>query len=481
MKSKNCLKAFTALLCIMMILPLFGTAPASANSAMTWWEGTESSGVIITDRECPVVVESELLTFNIQDFPSVYYQSADEYIAYSSQVTAEYTFYNPGDYAVTAKLLFPFGCLPAYGEGYYDDRLESYTAMDDTEKFDITVNGRIIEKHLRHTLLNEKLTFQLEEDIAKLRDGYIEDEFYYPEMPVTKYTYAISGIDKERYPAANAAFDVPVFNGKRKLLFADQSGQCLQKNNTMRISAWANYEETMTLYVIGAPFDTMPQWKIYKDGGTEDGAEIPGNLALVSIEKLTFKDLAFTAYSNESGIIASDWYNAAVANFNGKTDAWGIVSCTKYDFDISDSLMRWYEYEIHIDPGERIVNAVTAPMYPTIDQSWNPFVYGYTYLLSPAKTWTEFGSLEIVIHTPYYMTESGIEGFMKTETGYRLALTGLPDCELTFTLSTEENPKAPAEAVISSLFRKGAPLLGAIVAAFLIVFVLVFVIGRKKR
>ncbi len=92
--------------------------------------------------------------------------------------------------------------------------------------------------------------------------------------------------------------------------------------------------------------------------------------------------------------------------------------------------MRWYEYEIRIDPGKRIVNAVTAPMYPTMDT--------HTCFLRQRH-----GRSSALFHTPYYMAESGIEGFMKTETGYRLYLDGLPDCELIFTLSLEENPRAP--------------------------------------
>ncbi|MBQ3000737.1 MAG: hypothetical protein IJD63_03205, partial [Oscillospiraceae bacterium] len=86
---------------------------------------------------------------------------------------------------------------------------------------------------------------------------------------------------------------------------------------------------------------------------------------------------------------------------------------------------------------------VTAPIYPSIDTDYDPDIYGYTYLLSPAKTWKSFGTLDIVVNTPYYITESSLEGFEKTDTGYTLTLEGLPDGELTFTLSTSEDPEPP--------------------------------------
>ena len=103
--------------------------------------------------------------------------------------------------------------------------------------------------------------------------------------------------------------------------------------------------------------------------------------------------------------------------------------------------MRWYEYEITLEPGQRIVNSVTAPIYPSIDLDYDPDIYGYTYLLSPAKTWKSFGKLDIVVNTPYYITESSLDGFEKTETGYKANFDGLPNGELNFVLSTAENPE----------------------------------------
>jgi len=43
----------------------------------------------------------------VQEFPRNYYSTAEEFLAYTGHVTAEYTFYNPADYTVTATLVFP--------------------------------------------------------------------------------------------------------------------------------------------------------------------------------------------------------------------------------------------------------------------------------------------------------------------------------------------------------------------------------------
>jgi len=90
------------------------------------------------------------------------------------------------------------------------------------------------------------------------------------------------------------------------------------------------------------------------------------------------------------------------------------------------------------------------------------------YLLSPAQTWDKFGSLEILINTPYYITESSINGFEKTENGYRCKLNGLPNEELEFTLSTSDNPQRPSYLRIGSI-------LSYLVIAFIGISVLGFV------
>lgn len=126
---------------------------------------------------------------------------------------------------------------------------------------------------------------------------------------------------------------------------------------------------------------------------------------------MTFKDYALRDYDETSGILESDWYNAQVELLRLSSETWGngLSQIEEGDF----SLMRWYEYTLTLEPGQTLKNAVTAPLYPAIDAGYTPSLYSYTYLLSPAKTWAQFGELEVVVKTPYYMTESGIDGFTK--------------------------------------------------------------------
>ncbi len=471
------------LISLLAVLLLAGVllVPANANSAQSKWEGVDQSGAIIVDGDSPIVVEKEVLTFDLQEFVQSYYHEVEEFLAYTGKVTAEYTFYNPSDMTVTATLLFPFGCEPQYGI-FYDES----TRLDhvDGEKYDVLINGAPIEKTLRHTLSYYGSQFDLEKDLGLLSDSFVQDDFYSPDLTVTKYTFKISGVDTETYRAADVAFDVPQGMGSYRIYFPDQEGAHTQRNKEMRIgtSVRENGHE-FDLYVFGTPFSAMPEWKAYENGGVEDKEEIAGSVELVGIETMTFKEFALSNWREDSGVSQVDWYNATVAEVtDGRNhyDQYPIAEAGRHASGFRGSLMRWYEYEIVLAPGERVVNAVTAPIYPAIDLGYEPDVYTYTYLLSPALTWASFGALEIVINTPFYVTESSLEGFEKTETGYVLVRDGLPDGELVFTLSESENPVKPItnitnyipiELIISfSLIGGGALLIaGGIVVAVVIV------------
>lgn len=421
-----------AILCVALLLSLAVT-PAYANSAQSRWEGVDATGAIMPDQDSPIVVEKERLSFDIQQFPQSYYISEAEYLAYTPKVTAEYTFYNPSQYTVTATLLFPFGNPPIYADGTYDD----------TEKFDITVNGESVAKKIRHTLSDGYRQFALEQDLALIVDGFASDDFYSPDMLVTKYTFQVTGVDMEAYRAASLAFDVPRGQGESRIYLPTQSGQSIQRDGDLRVQTWVQTNGwKFDLYVFGAPLTTMPQWAAYQDGGVDDGEEIGGNVFLVDTQTATFREFALSGRDAQSPVLESDWYNAVLAqlkNSQENTPDHPVASCR--DRGLEQNLMRWYEYTVTLAPGERMVNAVTAPIYPAIDLGYEPDIFKYTYLLSPAKTWKSFGELEIVVNTPYYVTDSSLAGFRKTDTGYALELEGLPEGELEFTLSTGEAPK----------------------------------------
>ena len=429
-------KVITVIFTVLLLSAVF-IQPTHGNSAQRHWSGTDSTGALVKDKNCPLVVEKELLTFDVQEFPKNYYNSTEEFLAYTGKLTAEYTFRNPADYTVTATLVFPFGNLPHYGEYIYDSPTDKYTAASDTEKYGVKVNGKPIEATVRHTLKDRGTPFSLNEDMPKLTDGYIADSFFRPDLPVWVQQYSVEGINPENQ-AATAALVLREDPTKTRVLWEEKSGMATLKDG-IRISGWTKTGDTLTVYIFGEPPKDGIAWSLYENGACKK--KIDGNITLKYSEQITFRDFAFREYDHSSGISESDWYNAQVAFLNAGSEEWrqGGIYTEKSAF----SLMRWYEYTLTLEPGQILTNTVTAPLYPAIDAGYTPSIYIYTYLLSPARTWAQFGELKIVVNTPYYMTENDQGSFSGTERGYELTLPGLPEKELTFTLSESENPKPP--------------------------------------
>ena len=450
-----------------------GEMHVSANSAQTEWEGAAPGGIVVSDSECPLIVENELLTFDIQKFPETFYESLDEYLAYSGKVTAEYTFYNPSDYTVRATLAFPFGKAPDYGYIYDYDTGESCLDAD-ASLYSITADGQELDKKLRFTFQESGEAFDLDEELNKLEQGIVKDEFYRPDMPVTKYTYEFKGIDNETYNAAQAMAVIDDWSGRTKYFFGDTGGYS-DLTEYVEVSVWAENGHEFTFYVIGDEPEEMPEWAIYADGTLEK--EIDGVAVEKSAEKFTLEEFAQLICGTAESANSADLYNAVIAMLNQSEQRCGVIMNDFYEVWLLESLMRWYEYEIVLEPGQRLVNRVEAPIYPAVSGTGESAEYTYTYLLSPASTWKEFGSLDVEIDTPFYLTDSEPGGMEEREGGYSLALESLPEGELVFSLRSSNRP----ETYISSLFPAAAAAAGTVAAAAVIGAAAILIAIRKQK
>lgn len=475
MKEKT--KILIAALTLIIMLPLI-LIPASANSRAPFWEGTDSNGVVFREGDIPIEVESELLTFDIPTLPYASYRSGEYFLEYDSKVTAEYTFYNPTDMTITATLLFPFGVRPEYA--YLTDSEGNSLAEAELSKYDVTVNGQPIEKTVRHTFKSYSTEmFDTDKHLATLSDEYLVNERFSPDTVVTKYTYTVSGIEDKylrtgtakEYVRAELLFEP---SKEESVFLRDQSNISItydkNVNRLMSIRPESN-GESFTFYIVGEPLPNPISTNIYYY--TEYGrasSEIKGKIESTN-EVMTLEDFLLSNYKEDSGVSRVDWYNAGVTELSSSSMfiSW---------FRGFPNLIRWYQYEITIGPGERITNSVTAPIYPDIDNFHNPTQYHYSYLLSPASGWADFGNLDIVINTDYEMKDSNLSGFEKVDGGYKLTRQGLPTNEdgdfidLTFSLENDGNTplNQPHPNKILGFFENVGKAIGNI---FLIIFVVI--------
>ena len=442
---------------------------ARANSAQTSWRGRDSFGAYVLGEDCPVVVAGEKLTLHVPGFPKNYYSSAAEIEAYGANVTAEYAFSNPSDLDVEMTLVFPFGERPDYIYDFYDFEKGEYVYFDDTAKYAITADGEVLERTVRHTY--STWNFNAETDLSKLSYDKREKDIYATQTPVTVYTYEYKTDKNSNVYAPHIAADFKGIGDKKKTrVFLDYMNSYQSSLTHQRYGfSTRGIEGAFSMYVIGEPLTEMPEWKFFTNGGLTKTMEGEINL-LPEYETTTFGELALAKYDGEKGISETDWYNA-VLDCITRNDT-SLVHFDSIDsFNVTNNLMRWYEYKLNIPAGGTVVNSVTAPLYPSINGNWSPPVYSYTYLLSPASTWADFGSLEVKIDTPYYIVQTSLD-FQKVDGGYKYTSLGLPDGELTFALSTVESVYVDpplAEDVLMGFF--------IVVIAFIIVFSLLRTAG----
>lgn len=475
--------AIVSILVVMLVAIFSPGFTAHANSAPTFWQGQDVFGAYVTDENCPVVVEGEKLTLNIPNFPGNYYRTLEELESYNASVTAEYTFHNPADYNVEMTLAFPFGKNPYSYFVYYDAERGEYVDYDDTARYKITADSEEIERNIRYTL--DSWYFDPAVDIARLSYEKRTCGFITPETPVTAYTYELYP-DQSKVVSCVAANFYGLGDADSTLILLDGFSMADYGKNKELCGSWLTTDHLLTMYVIGEPLKKMPEWKFYVNGGMDK--EVAGEVKLstkLPPTTVTFNEFALTCFDEEGDVGEVDWYNAVLDRLTGYSQENRLVLRGNYNsLNVSNKLLRWYEYELSIPSGGRVVNSVTAPLYPDIDLGWEPAIYSYTYLLSPASTWADFGSFEVEIKTPFCVVESSLT-FEKGEEVYTYSQQGLPNGELTFTLSTSESPNRIRQPIGKTLgyfmLYYGIPVIFALVAVGIIVAVVLIIIKTVKK
>ena len=457
-------------ICILLIIAVAFPMIVQANSMPKYiWGGGGVNETTLLEEECPIVVTNELLTFNLQEFPKDYYEKGNEFNSYSGELTAEYSFYNPTDEKVRATLAFPVGKRPEY-YGIPEETGELWWEKE------ITVNGETVDKNIRCTYFTDYDEFDAYEQREKLQDGYIKDSFYRENLPVTKYVFRVEAPGTE-IGNLEAQITVNTANEKTKIAVNGYRRSWDGETKTSEIELYMEGHLT-TIFVLGE--DTFnPKWSFYD---WENEKEVEGNAELLKKEMLNFEEFALMNYPEDTVCTKNDWYNAQIAYLKECEPEKGVIEDFSLEYGseyYSYYLMYWNEYEISLEPGETIVNKVTAPIYPSINMEYKPFVYEYMYLTSPAKLWGDFGELKIVINTPFYLTDSSEKGFKKTEAGYELMMKGLPEEELEFSLSEVKNPRIDPDIIWYEItliiYALGLPLL------MVALIVLLFWLARRSR
>lgn len=422
-------RIFTVFITVFMLFNMGVTAFANAGPSV--WYGADSASVVIMD-DCPLIVEKEILTFDIYQKPYEYFEGLQENAEqYTDKFTAQYTFYNPTDTDITAQLAFPLGMVPDY-----------INMKIDTEKYTVSVDNKEIEKEIRYTNSDQYYVFDYRKEAVKLIDGYMPDDFFSPDMTVTKYTlvpHTDEEIDYHR--EMRMEWDGNISDKTRIIPMGFDSFKW-EEGQKAEIASGLLRKHNAVIYAVGQPLEKFPEYKFY-DSHKDNAKQIDGYVEIKE-EKTTLENLLvglFADFSGNLNIESKDLYNMFICHISESKDYYEKLGIIHTDSFYTYNHVCWYLYEITVPAGQSVVNTVTAPVYPDVNVNYTPHKCDYTYLLSPAKEWADFKDIEININTPFYMLETNQSGFEKTETGYIYKGVGLPDGELEFTLCESETPQ----------------------------------------
>ncbi len=452
------------------------------------WEGDKVRGSALVDEDCPVLLERETVTFDLPEFPYLGRDSAEKYLAYPGRVTTEYHFYNPIDEALTVMLAFPLGGNSAYAAKDGED------TVSDLHKYSITLNGKAVTPELRHSTHEWYQTWtRLDVTYSSIMDEFASYHFYYPEAPVTVSTYAVSGIDEETYPDAFALLDISLPSDGIGSLFIPSQSMDRSASGYIRKGLDVENGMTITVYNIGVESDELPEWKIYSDHIIDEAEQIAGEIKLTGKRVITFRDLAMSKWSEESGVKEVDWYNAFAYEFSRNNG--------QRTLDMLDILVPYYRYEITLAPAEHAVNTVIAPIYPTANTRFSPAIYTYEYIRGELRSDENYQGTEVMINTPYchvmkefgwlvvnYSTNTIYADCEVTDSGYRYVPENDRNADhIVFTLSESDDPKhhsALGDIIIffmlALIFHYIVMPIGIVIIAIVVIIFIVKAV-RKRR
>lgn len=386
------------------------TSVCVANSAIRYYEGRDSAGVLITTENSPITVEREDLTFDIQ-FDEHYLNGLQ-----IGSVSAKYTFKNPSELTAKVNVLFPIE--------YLDRILYDPSSID---KFGVKVDDQTVERKLRFSYMLQDTSFSVASEFVKLQDEMIEDDFYTRDKVVHKYVYTCTASDGYCRMYLGGLDSRSVVCG----LWYSSYRQNL--DGTQFVTFLMGNSNEYTFYAIGDEIDFAERVEFFSDYDCKN--KVSGSLRKIEESTTTFEEFALKYYEESYGVSKVDWYNAAYWSLKSGSSRVAVVN----HLNVKRDLLCWFEYDMTFAPNQTIVNEVVAPMYPDIDEEHSPSVYVFNYLVSPVSTWNSFKDLNVKINTNYYLIDAN-EDFEAVDGGYRWHSDTLPDDELSFSLCASQNP-----------------------------------------
>ena len=414
--------AMAFLLCVLAVMPVFAFTPAEP------YRGSVAGGLYVMDGVTELAIESTEIYMDIRDLPADMYETAEGFLAYSGQLTATYTLYNPTDHAVSVELLTHNA---AASMPWYAGELP---AGVDAEKYTVEIDGVQVEAQTRHVFCYNVYDYTQSKTAQEaairshaygakyLSNDYIEEGIFCRNTPVYKYTYLL--LPKEENKNVHVSATLPEYTGTRLICSGDVSFHAyLGYGTQIGCSAWN--EEVITFYVIGEDIDAL-DWKGSTDTYPGKGEPMEIEVTLQDKEEITFEEYCMTGYDAALGCSEVDYYNATLAYLTQKDNYYsrpeGTCYLTKYGLAGHSRLQAMQVFSLTLKAGERTTVTVKSPLYPFVHDYKTPPIYTYPIALPVAEQWSACGQVSVHAVTDLRLKKwdyyPDIKLFTEVEDGY---------------------------------------------------------------
>ncbi|MBQ1233829.1 MAG: hypothetical protein IIW17_04065 [Clostridia bacterium] len=422
MKHKAFKRIFAALACVLLCVLAVMPVLAAFDPPLPW-EGSVSGGVFVVDGESELAVEQAELRFDASDLLEYSYADAQELLEYGARVTATYTLYNPTDHTVTEQLATPISSYPYSSQ--------SIPEGVDAEKFTVAINGSQITPQLRHVFTAGKSYYVSTANtqrsdvympnfgLAYLSDTLLSRSVFTPDAPVYVYTYHAEVDEGEKENSFFASADIQADPQSCALFASWYMYDGASDGNVVSVSKNVYLSEDFSICSVGKPLETVV-WTTE----TYKGKAVKASVLQTSVSQMTLYEYVLQGYDTQSGISEQDYFNAFLAfTENYARDDSAFVEVGVESPLPVYNLQPWQLFSVELEPGERMRVTVTAPLYPSLYDRYDPPIYIYAYAMAHMDEWSAFGQTRVQLVTPYYLLDQqrpmpNDNAYTKTENGY---------------------------------------------------------------
>jgi len=456
---------------IIITLLIFSFSLVYANSGPVFWQGYPASDIMTVDRNSPIEVKNENLTFDFSD-------GNNDSFSVTANVTAEYEMTNPTNETHSVQMAFPF--VERLDNINYDDI--KITADGKVLPYEVYI-GESVNSYEKSFKENKEENFDFYEIVNTMSSDMYEAKSFTADEIGKLYSIEIK-------PTTNEGIDFTVdfsYDHDKTNILIKNFNSFNRNDGKVSIASGCYEPQIAEIYVLGEDIDF--NIKGYTIGSSKEETnlftyeilekEVDVNTYLLDYIKNYYR----TNFEHISDIQLFNLYASALDKYF--LNNMGFCS----------------EHDIFAESGyERIITLVyTAEFLQTSDKKLSVSYktsgtmdkrntsspkFSFDYILNPAENWNSFNNLNIKIITPPeapYIIDSSI-GFNKVEGNiYTATLESLPEDDLSFTLYSKEKVTLfdKIEGRINRNFGYFAPVVIGII--IILIVIVIKMIARKFK